>query len=164
MKRQSGRNRMGFKLVSLEKLLAQPTQQTTPYTRSPWELDAQNLTLNLYELSSTGASSLIYSVDLERCENPASVLEWIVQVLEKAWASDRVLAGLVRDLYLYLGYEICCGRGINNVGAVVRKNMTEANILRGKRHKRQGAKKAPRGRVFRVDGAVSPSTIAQPGS
>ena len=39
-----------------------------------------------------------YEVDLERCTTPAQVLDWIVQVSKKTWATDVVVADLVRAL------------------------------------------------------------------
>lgn len=37
-----------------------------------------------------------YEVDLERCRTSAAMLDWIMQVARKGWATDAVLAGLVR--------------------------------------------------------------------
>ena len=39
-----------------------------------------------------------YEVDLERCRTSAEVLDWIIQVSQKTWATDARLAGLVRAL------------------------------------------------------------------
>ena len=91
------------------------------------------LTLEFYEVLQNSNKQWLYEVDLERCAAPAHVLDWIMHVSQKTWASDLVLASLVRDLYLYLGPNVCFGPGSTNVRALVRKQMTEANILRGKR-------------------------------
>ena len=39
-----------------------------------------------------------YEVDLERCTTSAQVLDWIVQVSKKTWATDAIVADLVRAL------------------------------------------------------------------
>lgn len=39
-----------------------------------------------------------YEVDLEQCTTSAEVLDWIAQVATKPWATDEVIAGLVRAL------------------------------------------------------------------
>jgi hypothetical protein len=108
-----------------------------PYMSSPWEFDEETLTLNLYETLPNGVERLEYQVDLERCATPAQVLDWIMHISEKFLATDPVLAALVRDLRLYLGPTICYGPGTTDVKAAIRKQVSWANALRGKRHKRQ---------------------------
>ncbi|MGH7409165.1 MAG: hypothetical protein ACREKF_14305 [Candidatus Methylomirabilales bacterium] len=44
----------------------------------------------------------IYDVDLGRCRTSAEMLDWIMQVASKSWASDSAIAGLVRALNHYL--------------------------------------------------------------
>jgi hypothetical protein len=39
-----------------------------------------------------------YEVDLERCRTAAEILDWIAQVAGKNWATDQILADLVRAL------------------------------------------------------------------
>jgi hypothetical protein len=39
-----------------------------------------------------------YEVDLEDCRTSAEVLDWVMQVAHKAWASSEVIAGLVHAL------------------------------------------------------------------
>src|SRR5688572_15832951 len=39
-----------------------------------------------------------YEIDLERCTTSAQVLDWIFQIAEKTWATDRVLAALLHAL------------------------------------------------------------------
>jgi hypothetical protein len=66
-----------------------------------WYLDRVNLTLALSP-SGRRLSGLLcpgeYEVDLEGCTTPAQVLDWIVQVSKKTWATDLVIADLVRAL------------------------------------------------------------------
>ena len=112
-----------------------PPESTEPYTSSPWEFDQKNLTLNLHDTSSTGTKRLAYYVDLEECATSAQVLDWIMHISEKTWATNNVLAGLVRDLRLYLGPEICfeaAQRERVNIKAIVRKRIPWANALRGR--------------------------------
>jgi len=125
--------------LSLAEYARLPHEPTEPYTSSPWEFDKKTLTLNLYETLPNGVERLEYQVDLERCANPAQVLDWIMHISEKSWATDRVLASLVRDLYLYLGPKICFGAGTTDVRATIRKQIPKANVMRGKRPKRHSA-------------------------
>jgi hypothetical protein len=54
----------------------------------------------------------IYDVDLRRCRTSAEVLDWICQVAHKSWATDAVLAGLVRAINHYLDPQATlCGFG-----------------------------------------------------
>lgn len=39
-----------------------------------------------------------YAVDLDDCRTSAQVLDWICQVASKSWATDEIVAGLVRAL------------------------------------------------------------------
>lgn len=55
----------------------------------PWRFDAE-----AFELF--GPHS--YAIDLERCTDSANVLDWILQIARKDWATDEVLAHLVRAL------------------------------------------------------------------
>jgi hypothetical protein len=64
----------------------------------PWEVKKGNLTLSLK--NSRGRE--IYYIDLERCLTSAQVLDWIMQVAGKRWATSAVLAGLVRALAFVL--------------------------------------------------------------
>lgn len=56
-----------------------------------------------------------YEVDLERCRDSAEVLDWIVQVAGKSWATAEIVAGLVRALddVLRLQSSIC-GSGVSH--------------------------------------------------
>lgn len=59
----------------------------------PWRLNVDALTL-----VDVGKGSWRYEVDLERCQTPAELLDWIFQVNTKIWSEkdDGVLAGLIR--------------------------------------------------------------------
>jgi hypothetical protein len=56
-----------------------------------WRLDPRNYTL-------VAGSWQRYYVDLERCLTSAQMLDWIIQVAGKTWATADVLAGLVHAL------------------------------------------------------------------
>ncbi len=58
-----------------------------------WQYESQTLVLAFYE-----EGRWTYEVDLERCTTSAEVLDWIMQVASKTWATDAVIAGLVRAL------------------------------------------------------------------
>ncbi len=56
-----------------------------------WELDRRQLTL-----TGRGTDDMPwYEIDLDRCRDSAEVLDWIVQVSKKTWASWEVIAKLV---------------------------------------------------------------------
>lgn len=59
-----------------------------------WQLDAATFELS-YSDPSEGNE---YSVDLERFCNSAQVLDVILQVAAKRWATDQCLAGLIRGI------------------------------------------------------------------
>lgn len=56
-----------------------------------WQLKLSNLTLEQ-------TCRPWYYIDLERCRTSAAVLDWICQVAGKQWATNDVLADLVRAL------------------------------------------------------------------
>ena len=65
----------------------------------------ENLTLNLIEHPG-------YQIDLDRCNSSAQVLDWIVQVSKKNWATDEVVGSLVKELdqALHIQGNLCpCG-------------------------------------------------------
>lgn len=39
-----------------------------------------------------------YQIDLQRCQDAKSILDWICQIADKMWADDATLAGAVRLL------------------------------------------------------------------
>ena len=65
---------------------------------SLWAYQESNLTLNL-----TVAPH--YYIDLERCNSSAQILDWIIQVSKKPWATDEILSALVRALDGYLDIQ-----------------------------------------------------------
>jgi len=52
-----------------------------------------------------------YWIDLDCCRSSASVLDWIMQINKKTWATDRVLADLVRAFHHLLRPQanLCSG-------------------------------------------------------
>ena len=68
---------------------------------TPWVFVKSSLTLSLKETYS-GKSGERYFVDLKKCTTSAEALDWIMQVAEKQWATDEVIASLVRALQYYL--------------------------------------------------------------
>jgi len=91
-----------------------------------WVLDAERLVLVLGDPVTGGWA---YEVDLERCATSAQVLNWIAQVATKQWASDEILAGLVRAIndVLKLQANLCGSgreRGPIDVKAVVEHSRT----------------------------------------
>jgi hypothetical protein len=65
----------------------------------PWRIDTQTR-----ELVIRGAA-YSYEIDLDSCTSSAQVLDWIAQVSHKTWATDRVLAGLIRALDDCFGFQ-----------------------------------------------------------
>jgi len=111
-----------------------PPEVDPVYAATPWELDSEALTLVLNETASDGRKAWAY-VDLERCSSAQEVLGWIFYITAKRWATDAVVAGLVRDLSLYLDTGALChggNGGTINVREVVTKNMQRANVVRGR--------------------------------
>lgn len=45
-----------------------------------------------------GYTTEIYYVDLDRCTNYAEAWDWVSHISHKTWATDTVLAGLIRAL------------------------------------------------------------------
>lgn len=60
-----------------------------------WRFDRR-----LRTLSYTAADdpTIQYEIDLECCQTSAAMLDWIMQITNKAWATDSVIADLVRAL------------------------------------------------------------------
>jgi hypothetical protein len=85
----------------------------------PWRFDSSRVVLDCHD-----GDRWIYEVDLEHCRTSAEVLDWIMQVAGKNWATDAVLAGLVRALDEILDPQASlCGMGMErgpiNVAALV---------------------------------------------
>src|SRR5256885_8199788 len=76
-----------------------------------WQLNKELCTLQLWD---RGLESCIYDVHLDECVDSAHILDWICQIAGKAWATDEVLAGLVRAFNDILApQETACSWGIN---------------------------------------------------
>jgi hypothetical protein len=56
-----------------------------------WRLDAERLCL---EFLTHG--TVTYEIDIERIQSSAGVLDWIFQINQKSWASDKDIADLVQ--------------------------------------------------------------------
>ncbi len=56
-----------------------------------WSLDRERLCLVWQDEDGRE----VYEVDLEQCRTSAAMLDWIMQIAGKLWATDTVLAGLV---------------------------------------------------------------------
>jgi hypothetical protein len=85
--------------ITLEELMK---MRFTPPSFVHWELvDDRYLTY----------SPMDYQIDLYECVEPSEILDWIVQIKKKVWASDSVLAELVRafDFFLRLQEHFCPG-------------------------------------------------------
>ncbi len=56
-----------------------------------------------------------YRVDLERCGSSAKVLDWIIQVQKKTWATREVMGALVAQLERCLDLQgHVCGCGVDH--------------------------------------------------
>ena len=64
----------------------------------PWKLDKKTCTLDLPYPPEWNCPEPRYWVDLKDCTSSAGVLDVICQIAGKQWATDDVLAGLVRAL------------------------------------------------------------------
>jgi hypothetical protein len=89
-----------------------------------WRFRADNLTLVC------NAGGYPYEIDLETCTTSAQVLDWIMQVAGKTWATDTVLAGLVRafDDLLYPQANLCSSgisKTIEDVRDVIEQEIDE---------------------------------------
>lgn len=78
-----------------------------------WKYNPNNLTLAFRKR--VGDDETYYEVDLERCNTSAEMLDWIFQIKNKNWCSDKDIADLLRafdDLMDTVQDKICSG-GIN---------------------------------------------------
>ena len=56
----------------------------------------------------------IYEIDLERCNNSAEVLDWIIQVSKKTWADNDLVGELVKWIDFVLHpQETTCSCGVD---------------------------------------------------
>jgi hypothetical protein len=97
------------------------TKENKMNARSLWKFDPQRLTL-VYD---------DYEIDLETCTTSAAVLDWIMQVAGKTFATDHVLAALVRDLFWILAPQATlCSTGIEKGPIDVRAAVTKRRRTR----------------------------------
>jgi hypothetical protein len=93
-----------------------------------------------------------YEIDLERCRTSAEVLDWIVQVSSKSWASDATVGELVRALADVLDPQATlCSFGRER-GPLDVRGLLDATLHRGKgghpRRLRYNVKPSPRERLL----------------
>ena len=70
-----------------------------------------------------------YEVDLDRFLTAGACLDWVAQVARKRWATDAVVAGLVRALDDVLDPQAhLCSGGMN--GASCSRRLTPADVRR----------------------------------
>ena len=106
-------------LLSIAEYVRRPRK---PRRTHRWQLDSARGCLYLED----ARGRELYWIDLARCQTSAQVLDWIVQVSHKLWATDPVLAGLVRalDQHLDLQASMCSfglERGPINATAIARR-------------------------------------------
>ena len=91
-----------FEVLPLSQFLKRPLSRRRNF--NGWRFDRRTLCL-------VPDVAPWYEVGLERCRTSAQMLDWIMQIAGKAWATDRVLAGLVRafDYYLDPQAHLCSG-------------------------------------------------------
>jgi hypothetical protein len=90
-----------------------------------WRFSPETLTLNHYDSRGTN----VYEVDLERCTTSAQMLDWIMQVAMKRWATDRVLASLVHALDAVLKPQArLCGLGVERGPINVKKVLRDRKL------------------------------------
>lgn len=94
--------------------------RTTPV----WTFDSKRRTLVLHKAISVKP----FVVRLDRCQTSAGALRWIMEVAEQDWATDHVIASLVRefDRLLYPLANLCpSGKedGPINVKKVIREQL-----------------------------------------
>ncbi len=64
---------------------------------NPWQLNKRTLDLSIKRPDIRKGPGR-YDIDLKQCTTSAEVLDWIMQVEEKRWATDQVLAEFVREI------------------------------------------------------------------
>jgi len=77
-------------LAELGRLAAVEKRRERRRLNRVWYYSARHRTLTYRPLN--------YEIDLHRCRTSAGVLDYICQVADKTWATDHVLASLVRQL------------------------------------------------------------------
>jgi len=69
-------------------------------------------------------SVIDYGVDLRRCNSSAEILDWIIQISQKTWASNADIGNLVRaldDIFDIQGHFCGNGRDKENSGEKIAK-------------------------------------------
>ena len=76
-------------------------------TWGDWVLDKETLVLR--------HKGTDYEIDLEACNNSAQILDWIIQVSQKTWATNDVIGEFVRALDDILDIQgHFCGGGLSH--------------------------------------------------
>jgi len=99
-----------------------------PRDWGPWRLDTRAWVLYPVE-----PVPYRYEVDLERCLTSAEVLDCIIQIAQKNWADNAVIAGLIRALddVLHPQDTLCsCGQSKRITSARARELATAAEASR----------------------------------
>lgn len=84
-------------------------------TWGDWKYDKSRLVLELDRPDRYGGRDW-YEVDLERCDSGAAILDWVLQVAAKAWASEEDIGYLIRALESTVGpglQGLVCPGGVN---------------------------------------------------
>jgi hypothetical protein len=87
--------------------------------RDEWRVNTKTWELRYYN----ELGRMWYSVDLEKCKSSEAMLDYIMQVAAKEWATDRIIGGLVRALYLLVDPQatLCSGGMVGVKGKRLRK-------------------------------------------
>jgi len=90
-------------------------------TWGQWLLDKETLVLRHKEI--------LYEIYLDECKSSAQILDWIIQVSQKSWATDDDIGELVRALDDILNIQgHFCGGGQRREADS--KKLAEANVKR----------------------------------
>lgn len=71
-----------------------------------WRYNATNLTVEYIDYEPGKKGAIAYYVDLERCGTADDILDWIIQLAEKAWIRPEDIGQLVRALDELAGYGL----------------------------------------------------------
>lgn len=94
------RSLLGNASGSVQMIRASELADPEPVDFSPWVLDPDTYVLRIEGVRRSVFDSPGdgYEVDLEECLTSAQVLDWIMQVAQKTWATDSIVAALIRGL------------------------------------------------------------------
>ncbi len=96
---------------------------------NPWQLNKRTLDLSI-KWPDIRKGPGRYDVDLKQCTTSAEVLDWIMQVEEKRWATDQVLAQLLRELDRILQPQrTLCSEGKEKGPIDIKKVLKENKII-----------------------------------